>query len=114
LSPASAAVELLVEHLDTGDGGLHGRILSCRPTMSISVTLQRQRTALNTTRHNRTTTLNAEDVLNRHQEGLVGVTLRGGNPLVNSSHQLNESERTPVQIGLRWRSRSRPGTEPLE
>ena len=78
-------IEELAEHFDTSYGGLH----VCAKTHNLNFVADLNDTGFDTTGGNSTTTGNREHVFNRHQEGLVDVAGRQGDPVVNSVHQLN-------------------------
>ena len=75
----------LLEGLDVGDLGLDGR---CALTDELDFLIPLQDTTLDTSRNDGTTTGNGENILNGHEEGLVGVTGGCGNPGVNSLKEL--------------------------
>jgi hypothetical protein len=75
----------LLKGLDVGDLGLDD-LLTLTDKLDLLVTLQD--TTLDTARDDGTTTGNGEDILYRHEEGLVKVTLRGRDPLVDGSKEL--------------------------
>ena len=78
-------VEQLVEHLDTGNGGL---ALLVGQTNDLDLLVQVQDTTLHTASSNSTTAGDGEDVLDGHQEGHVLLAVGGGDPSINSVHQL--------------------------
>ncbi len=77
-------IHLLVEHLDAGDGGL----LRLADTQDLNLGVDRQLAALNTAGDDGAATGDGEDVLDRHEEGLVHVTLGGRDVLVDRVHEL--------------------------
>ena len=80
-------VEQFAEHFDTGNN----RFLSLvGQTDDLNFLRHIQLATLHTAGSNRTTASDGEDVFNRHQEGLVGGTLRARNVLVDSVHQLED------------------------
>ena len=78
-------VEELVEHLDTGDGGL-GALLADADDVDFLVHLDLA--TLHTTGDDGATTGDREHVLHRHEEGLLGLTNRLRDALVDSVHEL--------------------------
>src|SRR5699024_5214156 len=80
-------VHHLAEHLDTGNGGGEGLLLD---TDDLDVFVDVQLTALNTTGDNGATTGNGEDVLDRHQEWLIGLTEWVVDRVIASLHQVND------------------------
>src|SRR5690606_28829073 len=77
-------VELLVEHLDTGDGGLLRRA----QTHDLHLAVDSEGTALGAAGDDGATTGDREDVLDGHQERLVLVAHRIRDRLVDSLHEL--------------------------
>lgn len=75
----------LLEGLDIGDLGLDG-LATLANELDFLITLED--TTLDTARDDGTTAGDGEDVLNRHEEGLVHVTVGGGDPLVDSLEEL--------------------------
>jgi hypothetical protein len=75
----------LLEGLNIGDLGLDD-LLALTDKLNLLVTLQD--TTLDTARDDGTTTGNGEDILHRHEEGLVKVTLGGRDPLVHGGKKL--------------------------
>ena len=80
-------VHHLTEHLDTGNGGGEGLLLD---TDDLDVFVDVQLTTLNTTGNNGATTGNGEDVLDRHQEWLIGFTNWVWDGVIASLHQVND------------------------
>ena len=78
-------VARLLEGLNVSDLGADG-LLALADKLNLLITLQN--TTLNTTGDDGTTSGDGEDILNRHEEGLVKVTLGGGDPGVNGLKQL--------------------------
>ena len=78
-------VARLLEGLDIGDLGLDG-VHALANNLNFLFALQN--TTLDTARNDGTTTSDGEDILNSHKERLVHVTLRGGDPLIDSSEKL--------------------------
>jgi hypothetical protein len=77
----------LAEHLNTSDGGL----LGVTQTDDLDGVADLDHTTLHTAGHNSTTTLDGEDVLDGHQEGLVQRTDRLGDEVVNGFHQVADA-----------------------
>ena len=77
-------VHLLVEHLDTGDRGL----LGLADTEDLDLGVDRELAALHTTGDDGAATGDGEDVLDGHEEGLVHVTLGGGDEVIHRVHEL--------------------------
>lgn len=75
----------LLEGLNVSNLGADG-LLTLADKLNLLITLQD--TTLNTTGDDGTTTRDGEDILDGHEEGLVKVTLGGGDPGVNSLKQL--------------------------
>jgi len=75
----------LLEGLDIGDLGLDN-LLALTDKLDLLVTLKD--TTLDTARDDGTTAGNGEDILNRHEERLVKVTLGGRDPLVDGGKEL--------------------------
>ncbi len=75
----------LLEGLNVGDLGLDGRAAL---TDELDFLVPLQDTTLDTTRNDGTTAGNGEDILNGHQERLVGLTGGGGDPGVDGLEQL--------------------------
>src|SRR5699024_246688 len=82
-----SGIQQLVEHLDGGDGGLGGLLADAQ---DLDLVVQVQDATLNTAGNDGAATGNGEDVLNRHQERLVGLALRVRDGLVASLHQLED------------------------
>ena len=80
-----SVVQQLVEHLDTGNGGL---TLLVGQTNDLDLLVQVQHATLHTTGSNGTTAGDGEHVLDGHQEGHILLAVGGGDPSVNSVHQL--------------------------
>src|SRR5690606_1527875 len=80
-------VELLVEHLDTGNGGLLDRA----DANDLDLGVDGQGATLGATGHHSTATGNGEDVLDRHQEWLVAVANWIRDEGVSSVHQFFNS-----------------------
>ena len=80
-----SVVQQLVEHLDTGNGGL---ALLIGQTDDLDLLVQIQLTTLHTAGSNGTTAGDGEHVLDGHQEGHILLAVGGGDPGVNSVHQL--------------------------
>ena len=78
-------VEQLVEHFDTGDDGLATLV---GQTDDLDFLAELQLATLNTAGSDGTTTGDREDVLNGHQERLVGLTVGRGDPGIDSVHEL--------------------------
>src|SRR5699024_6263287 len=78
-------IQQLVEHLDTGNDGL---ALLVGQTHDLNFLGELQSTTLHTAGSNGTTAGDGEHVLNGHQEGHVSLTVRSGDIVVNSIHQL--------------------------
>ena len=78
-------VEQLVEHFDTGDDGLAALV---GQTDDLDFLAELQLATLNTAGSDGTTTGDREDVLNGHQERLVGLTVGRGDPGIDSVHEL--------------------------
>lgn len=74
----------LLEGFNVGDLGLDG-VVGTTNDLNLGILLQE--TALDTARGNGTTARDGEDFLDGHKEGLVQVTLGGGNPGVNGVHE---------------------------
>lgn len=79
-----ALVELLVEHLDTSEGGLEG----VAETKDLNLSTLGDGASLDTASDDGTTTGDGEDVLDGHQEGLLKVTRGELEPLVGLLHEL--------------------------
>ena len=94
-------VEDLAEHLDAGDDRLAGVIEADDLDLFAGLDL----TTLDTARGHRAAALDAEYILDRHQEGLVGQTLGLGHVLVQSVHQILDGGR-PLLVALQRRKRS--------
>ena len=80
-------IQHLTEHLDTGYNGL---LLLFLDTNDLNFVVQVQNTTLYSTGSNGTTTCDGEYVLDRHQERLVGITLRIRDVGIYSVHQLHD------------------------
>lgn len=78
----------LLEGLNVGDLGLHDLLAL---TDKLNVLIAEQGTALDTARDDSSTPSNREDILNGHEEGLVKITDRGGDPGVDGLEQLINS-----------------------
>ena len=74
-----------MEHLDTGNGGL---ALLIGQTDDLDLLVQVQNATLHTAGSNGTTAGDGEHVLDGHQEGHILLAVGGGDPAVNSVHQL--------------------------
>src|SRR5690606_32045350 len=79
-------VELLVEHLDTGDRGL----LRVADADDLDLGVDLEGATLGAAGDDRSTTGDREDVLDRHEEGLVAVALRVRNAVVDGLHELED------------------------
>ena len=88
-------VELLVEHLDTGNGGL----LQWAQTNDLNLGVELEGTALCTAGNNGTATGNGEDVLDWHQEWLILLADWVWDVLVNSVHELHDGV-SPLLVAL--------------
>src|SRR4051794_36562011 len=89
-------VEQLPEHLDTGDrGGLLLRV----DADDVDGLVDLEHATLDTAGYHGAATGDGEDVLDRHQERLVGVAFRLGNELVDGAHQL-EHRLAPLGVAL--------------
>ena len=75
----------LTEHLNTGDD----RLLVLTETEQLDLIADLTLTSLDTAGSNSTTTSDREDILNRHQEGLINLADRLLNPVVDSVHELH-------------------------
>lgn len=75
----------LLESLDVGDLGLDD-VATLSDQLDLGILLQD--TTLDTPGNDGSTTSNGEDILDGHQEGLVEVTLGGGDPAIDSCHEL--------------------------
>ncbi len=82
-----SAFEQLAEHLDAG----HDSRLRIAQTNDLDLVVYLDDTTLNTTGHDRATSLNREDVLNRHHKGHVKHTRRLGDVGIESVHQLGDA-----------------------
>src|SRR5262249_25710586 len=91
-----AGVEQLAEHLDAGDHRAAG--LGVADDLDGLANLDD--TALDTAGHDGATAGDREDVLDRHQEGLVGLALRLGNEGVTGLHQLDDSAVGDIAVHL--------------
>src|SRR5690606_23654227 len=80
-------VELLVEHLDTGHRGLLRRA----DADDLDLGVDGQRATLGAAGDDRSTTGDREDVLDRHEERLVAVTLGVRDVVVRSLHELDDA-----------------------
>ena len=90
-------VQKLSEHLDTGYNNFSGFV---GQTNDFNFVRHVQLTSLNSTGSNRTTAGDREDILDRHQEGQVALSLRSRDVAVNSVHQfVNASVFRSVRIG---------------
>src|SRR5262245_6134004 len=80
-------VERLAEHLDRRDLGLERLLLDAH---DLDVLVRKENAALRATGDDRATTGDREDVLDRHEERLVDLTLRLRDLLVDRGHELHE------------------------
>ena len=80
-------VKSLSEHLDTGADSL---LCLFPDTNDLNFVIEMQRTSLYTACSNGTTTGDREDVLDRHDEGLVSISLGIRNILINCIHELHD------------------------
>ena len=78
-------LELLVEHLGTGNGGLGDLVLQAD---NLNLVANLNTATLNTSGGNGATAGNGEYVLDGHEEGLVGLTVGSGDPGINCVHEL--------------------------
>jgi hypothetical protein len=85
----------LLEGLNVGDLGLDGRSALAN---ELNLGIPLQDTALDTAGNDGSTTSNGEDVLNGHEEGLLGLTGGGGNPGVDSLEELVDLGNTNVVL----------------
>ena len=81
-------IQQLAEHFHAGDDGAARLILQADDLDGIG---NLHHTALNTAGRNGAAAGDGEHVLNRHQERLVGVALRGRDVLIDSVHQLEDA-----------------------
>ena len=81
-------VQRLAEHLKAGDNGLLA-LLGEADDLDFLANLRHA--ALHTTGSNGAAAGNREDVLNRHQEGQIGLTIRSRDIAVNSVHELMDA-----------------------
>src|SRR6478609_4150130 len=89
-------IEQLAEHLDAGDGGLEGLRLDADDFhRGVDV----DRATLHLAGDDGATTGDREDVLDRHQERLLGVADRLWDGLVHGVHQL-DNRRDPLRVTL--------------
>src|SRR5690606_8270647 len=79
-------VELLVEHLDTGDRGLLRRA----DADDLDLGVDGEGATLGAAGDDGATTGDREDVLDRHQERLVAVALRVRDAVVHGLHELED------------------------
>ena len=86
LSPAWTLVEELAEHLNTGAGGLRGVLDADDLDLVAGV----DGALLDLAGHHGATAGDREDVLDRHEEGLVEVALGGRDVLVDLRHELHD------------------------
>ena len=80
-----SVVHELVEHFDVGDDG---GLLLVREANDLDGLVLLDDAALDTTSSDSAAAGDGEDVLNRHQEGLVSLAVRGRDPGVNRLHEL--------------------------
>ncbi|MPM25129.1 hypothetical protein SDC9_71619 [bioreactor metagenome] len=80
-----ALVEQLAEHLDTGDRGGLGGVVDADDLDGL---VDLDHTALDPAGDDRATTGDGEDVLDRHEERLLGLAGRGRDVLVDRVHQV--------------------------
>ena len=92
-----------MEHLDTRQR----RLEVTTETNDLNFRALRDRTTLNTTRHDGTTTRNREHILHRHQERLVEVTRRQVKPSVGLLHQLQDRTAANLLVAALERSEGR-------
>lgn len=78
-------VARLLEGLDVGNLGLDGHLVLANK-LDFRVLLQG--TTLDTARNDGTTARNGENILNRHEERLLKVSLGSGDPLIDGVHQV--------------------------
>src|SRR4029079_12545127 len=97
-----ALVEQLAEHRDAGHGALL-RALADADDLDLLADLDDA--ALDTTGDDGATTGDREDVLDGHQEGLVGLALRGRDVLVDRVHEL-EHGGAPLLVAVQRREGS--------
>ena len=81
-------VEDLAEHFDTGNNRL---LLLVLQADDLNFLTGLQLAALNSTGGNGTASGNGEDVLNRHQEGLIRLAVRRRDIAINSIHQFPDA-----------------------
>src|SRR4029079_6724244 len=93
-------VEELAEHLDAGGGGLGRRTLVDADDLDLLVDVEDA--ALDTTGDDGATTGDREDVLDGHEEGLLCLTGRGRDVLVDRSHEL-EDGLAPLGVAVEGR-----------
>jgi hypothetical protein len=94
----------LLEGLDVGDLGLDGRG-ALADELDFLVTLQD--TTLDTAGDDGTTAGNGEDILNSHEEGLLGVTCGGGDPGIDGLEELIDLGLTDLGLAALERAQSR-------
>src|SRR5690625_2453589 len=93
-----ALVEELTEHLDARDGRLLGRAKADDLHLISGVDLA----ALDAARHDRAATLDREDVLDRHEEGLIDLALRLGDVLIHRGDKIDD-RLDPLFLALKRR-----------
>ncbi|KRK31325.1 hypothetical protein Q777_GL002208 [Lacticaseibacillus rhamnosus DSM 20021 = JCM 1136 = NBRC 3425] len=81
-------IQGLTEHFKTGNGGFENIWLQ---TDDFNFIADLNRTTIDTTRSNGTTTSNGEDIFNRHQERLVGFTNWGWDIFIDGIHQFHDN-----------------------
>ena len=80
-------VQQLAEHFDAGNGGGQSLVLDAD---DFDFFVHLQGTALNTTGHHGATAGDGEDVLDRHEEGLVGLTNRIRDEVIAGLHEVQD------------------------
>ncbi len=81
-------IQQLAEHFHAGNNRAARLVLQANDFNRVGYL---NHAALNTTGRNGTTARDGEHVLNRHQERLVGVALRGRDVLIDSVHQSKDA-----------------------
>ena len=94
-------VQNLTEHLNTGANGLGALVLQ---TNDLNFLAGLQLASLHTAGSNGTTTGDGEHILYGHQERQVSLTVRSGDILVNSVHQLFDALASRIVVGRCFQS----------
>ena len=106
--PGQPLVQRLLEHLHPG----HHHLAPLAHAHDLDLLARLDHAALDPPGHHRAPPLDAEDVLDRHQERLVHRPLRGRDVVVDRLHQLQDRPVGRISSGPARHSPAPPGPSP--